>query len=219
VSESRLPIPDVIAEALRQRIISGELKPGQRIREEEIAAPYGVSRVPVREALRRLEAEGYVSLTRFQGASVALPSKTAAVEFMQVRRPLEVLAARLAARRGGEPRASQLMRVTANGLRSVDKRDREHHPELVDEFHRLIGEAAGNAQLIDLLAQLRGKARWVFAMDLEHRAAAAWEAHKAILDAVLAGDEEEAAQLMDQHVAADESWYLSMLRDHQESFD
>jgi DNA-binding GntR family transcriptional regulator len=219
VSEARLPVPDLIAEELRHRIISGGMKPGQRIREEEIAAPYGVSRVPVREALRRLEAEGYVLLTRFQGASVAIPSKTAAIEFMQVRRPLEVLAARLAARRRGEPQSRQLRCVTANGLRSVEQRDREHHPELVDEFHRLIGEAAGNAELIGLLDQLRGKVRWVFAMDLEHRAATAWEAHRAILDAVLAGDEDEAAQLMDEHVAADESWYLSMLGDHQESFD
>jgi DNA-binding GntR family transcriptional regulator len=212
VAEARQSISEVIADELRRRIIEGDLKPGERIREEEIAAPHAVSRVPVREAIRRLEAEGYVALTRFQGASVALPSNTAAIELMQIRRPLEALAARLAAQRTGQPVASQLRRVTKSGLRSVEERNRERHPILVDEFHDLIGVASGNTHLVELLGQLRSKVRWAFAMDLEHRAANAWDEHKAITDAILSGDEDKAAQLMDEHVGLDLTWYLSRHR-------
>jgi DNA-binding GntR family transcriptional regulator len=203
-----LPIRDVIAEDLRARITAGAMKPGARILEEEIAADHGVSRVPVREALRRLEAEGYVALIPFQGASVAIPSASTALELMQIRRALEVLAASLAADARGGPVAARLREVTADGLQAAERHERESHPELVDEFHQLVGQASDNAQLSELLDQLRGKVRWVFAMDLEDRASVAWHDHEQILAAILAGDRERAATLMDEHVLADEQWYL-----------
>jgi DNA-binding GntR family transcriptional regulator len=203
------PIRDVIADDLRARIVDGALKPGARILEEEIAADHGVSRVPVREALRRLEAEGYVALIPFQGASVAIPSPSTALELMQIRRTLEVLAATLAAQGRGGPAAERLREVTARGVRAAERHEREDHPQLVDEFHQLVGQASNNAQLSELLDQLRGKVRWVFAMDLEDRASVAWHAHEEILEAILAGDAPAAAALMDEHVLADEQWYLA----------
>jgi DNA-binding GntR family transcriptional regulator len=212
VAERTAPVVDAIVEELRRQIIDGELQPGERVREEVIAAPFSVSRVPVREALRRLEAEGYVSLTRFQGASVALPSERNALELMQLRGPLEALAARLAAQRRGGEEAERLASVAAEGVRSVDEHDHERHPGLVDEFHELIARASGNEQLELLLSQMRRKVRWVFAADLEHRAAAAWHDHQAIADAVLDGDPEAAERLMGRHVSSDEDWYASRLR-------
>jgi DNA-binding GntR family transcriptional regulator len=209
VPATATPIRDVIADDLRARIVDGALKPGARILEEEIAADHGVSRVPVREALRRLEAEGYVALIPFQGASVAIPSPSTALELMQIRRTLEVLAATLAAQGRGGPAAERLREVTARGVRAAERHEREDHPQLVDEFHQLVGQASNNAQLSELLDQLRGKVRWVFAMDLEDRASVAWHAHEEILEAILAGDAATAASLMDEHVLADEQWYLA----------
>jgi DNA-binding GntR family transcriptional regulator len=217
VSESTASVVDAIAQEIRRQIIDGVLQPGDRIREEVIAAPFGVSRVPVREALRRLEAEGYVLLTRFQGASVALPSETDAVELMQIRRPLEALAARLAASHRGGVYRERLTQVTADGRRSVEEHDHEPHPALVDEFHELVVLASGNMQLISLLSQIRRKVRWVFAVDLERRAATAWHDHEQILQAVLEGDETGAAVLMDHHVSSDEDWYRSRQRVRQPS--
>jgi DNA-binding GntR family transcriptional regulator len=204
-----IPIRDVIAGDIRSRIVDGALKPGTRILEEDIAADHGVSRVPVREALRRLEAEGYVELTPFLGASVAIPSATTALELMRIRRALEVLAATLAAEARGGPVADRLREVTDRGVNAAKHHEREHHPQLVDEFHELVGQASNNAQLSELLDQLRGKVRWVFAMDLEERASLAWHAHDEILKAILAGKSSKAALLMDEHVLADEEWYLA----------
>src|SRR6266850_4913596 len=97
------PLRDQIADALRAEIVSGQLEPGTRMREERIASSQGVSRVPVREALQRLEREGYLVLTPRRGATVASPSPQRALEVMEVRRALEVLAVRRAAvARGGD---------------------------------------------------------------------------------------------------------------------
>ena len=104
-----VPPRDVIADALRVRIMSGELKPGERLREDAVAEEYGVSRVPVREALRRLESEGFVSLTPYRGATVSQTSRQDSLELMQVRRALETMAARLAAQNRGGPVAGDLL--------------------------------------------------------------------------------------------------------------
>ncbi len=207
MAQSNLPTRDAIADSVRRLIVSGRLRPGDRVREEDIAAEHGVSRVPVREALRRLEAEGYVELVPYQGARVAVPSRTSALELMRVRRALEVLAAQLAAASRGGGLAQQLEQVTRAGLVDADHSDRDRHPDLVDEFHELVARASGNQQLVELLGQLRTKVRWVFAMDLEDRATVAWHDHREVLDAILAGEVEKAGQLMDEHVRRDEMWF------------
>lgn len=211
VAGAKVPTRDAIADSIRALIVSGRLKPGERIREEEIAAEHGVSRVPVREALRRLEAEGYVELIPYQGASVAVPSRSSAMELMQVRRALEVLAARLAAASRGGGLAQQLEQVTHEGLQGADRSERERHPDLVEEFHDLVARASGNQQLVELLDQLRTKVRWVFAMDLEDRATLAWHDHDEVLEAILRGDVAAAGELMDAHVMRDEMWFDSQV--------
>jgi DNA-binding GntR family transcriptional regulator len=125
----------------------------------------------------------------------------------------EVLAATLAAEARGGPVADRLREVTDRGVSAAMHHEREHHPQLVDEFHELVGQASSNAQLSELLDQLRGKVKWVFAMDLEERASLAWHAHEEILEAILAGEASKAAALMDEHVLADEEWYLASYRD------
>src|SRR3977135_4353949 len=99
------PLRDVVADGLRAQIVSGALAPGTRIREERIAIEHGVSRVPGREAVQRLEQEGFLVLTPRRSATVATPSARRVLELMEIRTNLEVLAARLAARRGGGPQA------------------------------------------------------------------------------------------------------------------
>ncbi|HEY3736082.1 MAG TPA: GntR family transcriptional regulator [Jatrophihabitans sp.] len=196
---------DVIADDIRTRIVSGLIKPGRRIREDEVAADHGVSRVPVREALQKLEAEGFLTLTPYRGATVSVPSPELALRAMEVRRALEVMAARLAARVRGGASASQLEKVMEKGNRAVAAKRFSQIPELVTQFHELVAVASGNPEIVELLALYRGKVDWMFSHDLEHRAEGEWDDHAAILDAILDGNEDRAGDRMDGHVLKDET--------------
>lgn len=201
------PLRDQIADLLRREILSGQLTPGTRLREEHIAAEHGVSRVPVREAIQRLESEGYVTLSPRRGAAVASPEPQRVLAVMEVRRALEVYAVRrAAARRGGEV-AAELERVVARALRSLELRRLKPLPALVDRFHELIAVASGNPELVALLDDLRQRVGWLFAVDVARRSPGNWADHEELLAAVLAGDEDGAAALMDRHVANDEAEY------------
>ena len=96
-----------IAAAIRDDVLDGRIRPGDRLPEPMLAERVGVSRVPVREALSQLQSEGFVSLERYKGATVSGSSRSNALELMQVRRGLEVLGSRLAAERAaGRPPTS-----------------------------------------------------------------------------------------------------------------
>lgn len=183
------PAPrDAVARAVRADIVAGRLAPGTRLREADLAARFGVSRVPVREALAQLRTEGFVMLERYRGATVAVPSGTAAAELLQVRRGLEVLAAQLAARRRGGEVAAELARVAG-----------PDHP--APRFHELVAEASGNGQLRQLLDRIRSRIAWLSGPIGDHPCGD----HTAIARAVLTGAPVQAGFLMDEHLAAGEA--------------
>ncbi len=197
------PLRDIIAERVRDRIIDGTLRPGDRLREEYLAGEYHASRLPVREALARLQSEGFVDVMKFRGASVAVPTGTTGLELLRVRQSLEGLAAELAAQVRGASHAQELGSVLTRGLAAVESEDYAELPGLVESFHSLIAQAGGNVQLALLLEQLRHKMRWVFQSKLQERGANCWAEHAHILHAILAGFPDLARELMDRHVAAD----------------
>jgi DNA-binding GntR family transcriptional regulator len=201
------PLRDVVTDAVRDHIASGALAPGTRIREEQLAEDYGVSRVPVREALQALAREGYLVLAPRRGATVATPSPTTALEVMEIRRALEVLAVRRAASAGGGQFGKSLARVVEQGQRTLDAGQHRKLPPLVDRFHALVAEASGSQELVATLSNLRARVRWMFAVDVDTRSGKSWEDHAVICTAILAGDVERAAALMDEHVLRDESLY------------
>lgn len=204
---SAKPLREVVSDALRGRIVSGVLPPGTRVREEALADEFGVSRVPVREALQRLEGEGYLVLTPRRGATVAAPSPDRALEVMEVRRVLEVLAVRRAAADRGAAVVDELRRVVRDGQRAVARRDHAVIPELIDRFHALVALGSGNGELVELLTFLRHRVRWMFEVDLDDRSEKSWSDHAAILEAIASGEADVAAELMDRHVARDEVLY------------
>ena len=134
---------DAIANALRDQIMAGELKPGERLIEKVVAEQHGVSRVPVREALRRLESEGFITLTPYQGAAVSQTLRRDTVELMQVRRGLEMMAARFAAERRGGEVADELMSVVERGREAGRAQRIGELPALIMSFHELVAEASG----------------------------------------------------------------------------
>jgi DNA-binding GntR family transcriptional regulator len=205
------PLRDEIADALRADIIAGRLEPGSRLREEHIAGAQGVSRVPVREALQRLEREGYLVLTPRRGATVARPSPERALQVMEVRRALEVLAVRKAARARGGAVAGELERIVDRGFAAIERRRLASIPPLIDRFHELVAVASGNGELVVQLDELRRRVRWLFEVDVEHRSPGSWADHRAILDAIVAGDARTAARLMDRHVEKDEEVYRRLV--------
>ncbi|MDX6222898.1 MAG: hypothetical protein QOD91_1952 [Frankiales bacterium] len=202
--EADRPLRDLVADAVRAEIITGALPPGTRVREEQLALDHGVSRVPVREALQRLAGEGFLTLSPRRGATVSTPSPLKAIELMEIRRPLELLAVRRAAELRGAEVADELTQVVKAGSRVLSARQHRNLPPLVDRFHELITAASGNEELIVLLANLRGRVSWMFAVDVETRSDIAWSEHAAILDAVLAGESDLAVRLMDTHLQHDE---------------
>lgn len=204
------PLRDRIARQLRLEIVRGSIAVGERIREEDVAARFGVSRVPVREAIGRLESEGFVTLIPRRGATVTIPSAQSGLELLQIRRTLETMAAGLAAKNHGGQVAGELLKLTRAARLQVDSGNVADHSANVDRFHDLVAEAAGNRELAQLLASIRYKVRWIFSIDVDDRAQHSWSAHGAILTAILDGDAQRASEAMERHVAEDE--YL--LRSH-----
>jgi DNA-binding GntR family transcriptional regulator len=201
-SDSR-PLRDVVADALRERIANGDLAPGTRVREEGIATEFGVSRVPVREALQRLELEGFIVLAPRRGATVAVPSVGRVLDLLEIRTSLEVLAAVLAARRAGGDCVAELTATVEEGTRAADAGDVARLPDLIERFHDLVARAAGNAELAAMLAGIRSRVRWMFAYDLDGRSPASWAVHAKILQAILAADERAASDQMARDVQPD----------------
>ncbi|WP_280336582.1 GntR family transcriptional regulator [Nocardia wallacei] len=201
---------EAIAHAVREDILAGRLAPGDRLRETDLARRFEVSRVPIREALSQLHSEGFVTLVRYRGATVSDTAGAAALELVQVRRGLEVLAAQLAAERGGGEVADELRRVVELG-RSTAASD--ELPALIVQFHTLVGRASGNHQLQIMLGQILGRVSWIFDQQLEARTAGSWSDHAAIAQAILGRSPIQAGYLMGEHIAKDEALVAGLRND------
>lgn len=199
--------PDSILAVLRTEIIDGRLPAGARLKEEAVASRFGVSRVPVREALLQLESEGFVDAEKYKGATVSTRSQQHVIELMQVRRGLEVLAASLAAERRGGDHVDELGAVVERGKRAGDAGALAELPPLILEFHQSVACAAGNAELARILDGLLQRIAWGFELEIEDRVATSWSDHAAIATAILGGSPAQAGYLMDEHIRKDERIY------------
>lgn len=189
-----------VADELRSAILARRHKAGERLVEESLSAELGVSRVPVREALRVLAAEGLVEMQPRRGASVANFSAGVARDLVEVRATLEGLNARLAARHHAPAIIAELRDVLAEGNRAARSRDVEALARLNGEFHDKLATAGGNTILWDIMRSLRERTSLVFAANSTGRAKDDWKEHSGILAAVIAGDEDLAAERALRHV-------------------
>ncbi len=196
-----------VLDSLRNSIITGELPAGTRLIEDVIAEQFGVSRVPIREALRQLESEGFVTSERYRGATVSSTSTRDTLELMQVRRGLEVLAARQAAEVRGEPYDAELRSVVARGQEAGRQHQVDRLPPLIMEFHEVVAKASGNRQLQQMLHRVLLRIAWGFEMDIEDRIDSSWADHSAVALAILSGSPVQAGYLMDEHIRKDEVIY------------
>lgn len=189
----KLPIPPAsatVAEHIRLSVIRGDLLPGQKVPQDEIALSLGLSRMPVREALRQLEVEGFVSLIPNRGAVVRKLSIQDIRDVYQVRIELEGLAARLGARRSTLPQLEQLERLMDLMRGAVQSNDIYRLLELNKEFHNTCYESAENEWLIRLVRDLRAYSlRYrLFHAFIPDRLRESLHEHEAILQAFKAQD-------------------------------
>src|SRR5699024_1076501 len=181
-----LPLRDVVFNTLRQGILKGELEPGERLMEVQLANRLGVSRTPIREAIRKLELEGLVVMIPRKGAEVAKISEKNLQDVLELRCALEELAIELACERISEDMLKELDRMFIefqNGIRNVDL---TVIAELDEKFHDVIYEATQNQKLIQMINNLREQMyryRLEYIKDANKREAIV-EDHRLILEAL-----------------------------------
>lgn len=190
----------VVGQKIRGQILDGKLRPGERLVEDRLSAELGVSRVPIREALRELSAEGLVRIERNRGASVTEVTPAMVGELVEVRALLEGLNARLAAQRHDPEIVGQLSEILARGNAAAEAGSTEQLARLNAEFHDRLAEASRNVVLSDVMRGLRERTSLAFAINGRSRAREDWAEHSGILAAVIAGDGELAALLATRHV-------------------
>lgn len=196
----RLSMAKVVGQKIRGQILDGKLRPGERLVEDRLSAELGVSRVPIREALRELSAEGLVRIERNRGASVTEVTPAMVGELVEVRALLEGLNARLAAQRHDPEIVGQLSEILARGNAAAEAGSTEQLARLNAEFHDRLAEASRNVVLSDVMRGLRERTSLAFAINGRSRAREDWAEHSGILAAVIAGDGELAALLATRHV-------------------
>ncbi|MFD9006933.1 GntR family transcriptional regulator [Streptomyces sp. NPDC059582] len=193
------PLRDRVYEALLELITTRALQPGQHLVESELAGHLGVSRQPVREALQRLNTEGWVDLRPAQGAFVHEPTEEEADQLLTVRTLLEAEAARLAAANADSAGIAALEELLGQGLRAVASDDVDAAVTLNARFHAKIMELAGNAVLGELAAQVDRRVRWYYTPVARQRGQQSWIEHRDLIAAIADGNQQEATELMRQH--------------------
>ncbi|MDG4535249.1 GntR family transcriptional regulator [Streptomyces sp. AV19] len=195
VRDARRVSAQAVCAAIRDDIVSGAFPPGSRLIEELLARRYGVSRVPVREALRTLASEGFVTTRRHAGACVAEPTEQEAADLLDVRALLEPLGAARAAQRRTDAHLKVLRGLVRLGRERVRSGRTGELCQLGDWFDETLAQASGSPSLAALLTQVRRKIAWVYAAEPPARPAEVWETHAALVDAILRRDAERARSI------------------------
>ena len=198
--ERPTPLRQSVYEALVELVIAGRLTQGQHLVETDLARQLGVSRQPVREALHRLEAEGWVDLRPNQGAFVHVPTGQEVDQLLDVRELLEVETARLAARGAGAGQLARLRVICHEGEAAVEAGDTERVVSVNNQFHDALAEIAGNAVLAELSAIVGRRARWYYRLVAPLRGHDSCAEHVSMVDAIEAGDADQAAEVARDHV-------------------
>ena len=197
-----LPLRDVVFNTLRQAILKGELAPGERLMEIQLAERLGVSRTPIREAIRKLELEGLVLMIPRKGAEVAKISARSLRDVLEVRRALEELAIELACQRMSEEEIDNLQKAQDDFKNAIAEGDAMKIAETDEHYHDVIYEGTQNAKLIQMLNNLREQMyryRLEYIKDEDKRKILILE-HERVLKAVRSRKVAEAKEAMREHI-------------------
>ncbi len=215
--DSYKPLRDVVVESIRQAIISGQFPPGMRLMELQLAEEMGVSRTPVREAIRKMELEGLVVMIPRRGAYVADISIKDINEVYEVRTALDVLSAGLAAERIDKSEIQEMRELLAEEAALVEARD---YPKIIDNdtaFHDVIYRASGNTRCMNIISNLREQITAIRGRSMPYpgRVEIMLKEHRAIFDAIAAGKVEKAQEAVRTHMENAEQTLLKVIKEQK----
>ncbi len=212
-----LPLRDVVFNTLRDAILKGELEPGERLMEVTLAQKLGVSRTPIREAIRKLELEGLVKMTPRKGAEVAQITLKDLTDVLEVRRHLEELAVELSCKKATETELEELRRCHEEFKYKIEADDLTEMAVADVALHDVIYRTTGNNRLIQILNNLREQMyryRLEYIKD-EHKRKVLVEEHKALIDAISAREVEAAKDAIRKHIDNQEKTIIENLMSKQ----
>ena len=213
-----LPLRDVVFNTLRQAILTGDFLPGERLMEITLAKRLGVSRTPVREAIRKLELEGLVDMIPRKGAAVARITVSDLKDVLEVRCHLEEFAASIACDRITEEEKAQLTVALKAFEQAIEDKDLRLIAQRDVEFHDVIFRATKNKRLLQIINNLREQIyryRIEYIKDFGYHETLVKE-HKEILDAIFSGNKEAAEKIMRTHIYNQEIIVIKNLKKQEE---
>lgn len=212
-----LPLRDVVFNTLRQAIITGEFVPGERLMEIALANRLGVSRTPVREAIRKLELEGLVVMIPRKGAEVARITEKDLRDVLEVRSSLEELAAGLATERLDDDSREKIQTALENFREAIVTEDNSRIADCDVEFHDTVFEATKNKRLIQIINNLREQ---IYRYRLEYVKDASYHTvllkeHEELAEAMFSGDKERAQEIMKRHIDNQEETVIKKIQEEE----
>lgn len=209
-----LPLRDVVFRTLRQAILTGDMKPGERLLEIQLANKLGVSRTPIREAIRMLELEGLVVMVPRRGAQVAQITEKSMSDVLEVRCALDELAVELACNRITEEEKEE-MRVACDAFEKATLTKEVHVIAKADvEFHDIIFKVAGNprlTQMVNNLAEQMYRYRFEYIKD-ESQHPMLVEEHRKICENISKGDVAASKAAIKEHIENQERSIIKQIR-------
>ena len=208
--DSYQPLREVVCESLRDAIRRGVLKPGERLMEIQLAEELGVSRTPVREAIRKLELEGYVIMMPRRGTYVASMSIRDINEIFEIRTALESLSNGLAAERITDEELESLPGRLVMSGGYVEEGNMDKIVETDIEFHDLLYRAARNSRLVGIISNLREQLTRFRTLSMSYpgRLETTLEEHREIVEAIAEGDVKRAKKAAEHHMEMSEKTLL-----------
>jgi DNA-binding GntR family transcriptional regulator len=209
-----LPLRDVVFNTLRKSILTGQLKPGERLMEVHLASRLGVSRTPIREAIRKLELEGLVTMIPRRGAEVAQITEKSLKDVLEVRRALDALSVELACDRITPEELQKLKTACEEFEKAVREKEVSEIAKADVALHDIIVQAAGNQrlqQLVNNLAEQMYRYRFVYIKEESQREKLVDE-HKEIYESILNRDKQRAAAAAKLHIDNQEKSIIEQIR-------
>ncbi|WP_196594743.1 GntR family transcriptional regulator [Pectinatus sottacetonis] len=213
--DSYQPLREVVFETLRNAIRTGLLKPGQRLMEIHLAEKLGVSRTPVREAIRKLELEGYVIMMPRRGTYVANLSIRDVNEVFEIRTALDSLASGLAAERISEDELEELQRLLVQIGEYIEENNMNKIVEIDTKFHDLLYKASRNNRLVGIISNLREQLTRFRTKSMSYpgRLRETLEEHRRIVDTIAQGNVSDAQKAAEKHMEKSEQTLLKSMED------